>query len=522
MASRTRRFFLNSLSLCLSALIMRGVGVAFNIYVSSRAGTVTMGLYSLSFGAYGFFVTLACFGINLGVTRLISDALGENNIPKARRSMRISLISCALTGAIATAVMFILSPYLAELLGDTRCELSLRAMALSLFPIAVCSCISGYFTAVRRVKVSSAVLTAIQIFKIFITLGLLYIFMPYGDEYACLSLVLGLTVCEIISLLVSYVLYLYDSKKHLSINEKNYVGKNEGLSKKLISITLPVTVASCLRSLLGSLSHILIPKGLKKSGSSWESALSSYGLLQSVVLPLVLFPSAFISCYSGLLIPEVSQCRVQRDYIRLSRISYRILTFALFFSIGVSGIMTFLATDIGNSIYSSTEAGKYIRLLAPLIPIMYIDSSVDAILKGMGKQVYSMVVNILDAGSACIIIFLLVPRLGLHGYIISIYATEILNTTLSLVGMIKCAKPKLRPIHQVFLPILCICGATALSNIILRLIYHPFSPMIELILHICLVICLYGVFMLLTNAIGSDEKEVIYQSLAIKNRASRK
>ena len=134
MASRTRRFFLNSLSLCLSALIMRGVGVAFNIYVSSRAGTVTMGLYSLSFGAYGFFVTLACFGINLGVTRLISDALGENNIPKARRSMRISLISCALTGAIATAVMFILSPYLAELLGDTRCELSLRAMALSLFP----------------------------------------------------------------------------------------------------------------------------------------------------------------------------------------------------------------------------------------------------------------------------------------------------------------------------------------------------------------------------------------------------
>ena len=195
---------------------------------------------------------------------------------------------------------------------------------------------------------------------------------------------------------------------------------------------------------------------------------------------------------------------------------------ALFFSIGVSGIMTFLASDIGNSIYSSAEAGKYIRMLAPLIPVMYIDSSVDAILKGMGKQVYSMVVNIFDAGSACIIIFLLVPKFGLYGYIISIYATEILNTTLSLVGMIKCAHPKMRPYHQVFLPILCICGATALSNIILRLIYHPFSPIIELVLHICLVVCLYGIFMLLTNAIGSDEKEVIYQSLAIKNRASHK
>lgn len=523
MASRTRRFFLNSLSICISALIMRGVGVAFNIYVSSKAGTVAMGLYSLSFGVYGFFITLACFGINLGVTRLISDALGENNIQKAKKSMRMSLIFCSVTGLAATAIMFLLSPYLAATLGDARCELSLRAMSLSLFPIAVCSCLSGYFTAVRRVKISSAVLTSIQILKIFITIGLLYLLMPYGEEYACLSLVLGLTLCEILSVIVSYILYLVDRKKHLTSTTSADTKQAEGLHRKLISITLPVTVASCLRSLLGSLSHILIPKGLKKSGSSWESALSSYGLLQSVVLPLILFPSAFITCFSGLLIPEVSECRVKRDFTRLSRISHRILTFALFFSIGVSGIMTFLATDIGNSIYSSAEAGKYIRLLAPLIPIMYIDSSVDAILKGMGKQVYSMIVNILDAGSACIIIFLLVPKFGLYGYIISVYATEILNTTLSLVGMIKCARPKMRPFHQVFLPILCICGATALSNIILRLIYHPFSPIIELALHICLVIALYGIFMLLTNAIGNEEKEVIYQSLIPnKNRASHK
>lgn len=522
MASRTRKFFLNSLSLCLSALIMRGVGVAFNIYVSSRAGTVAMGLYSLSFGAYGFFITLACFGINLGVTRLVSDALGENNPEKAKRSMKISLIFCSVTGLASATVMFFLSPHLATALGDRRCELSLRAMAISLFPISVCSCLSGYFTAVRRVKVSSSMLTAIQILKIFITVALLSLLMPYGEEYACLSLVLGLTFCEILSLTVSYILYVIDRKKHFSSPSVSCQAQDSSLFYKLISITLPVTVASCLRSLLGSLSHILIPRGLKKSGSSWESALSSYGLLQSVVLPLILFPSAFISCFSGLLIPEVSECRVQRDFTRLSRISYRILTLALFFSIGVSGIMTFLASDIGNSIYSSAEAGKYIRMLAPLIPVMYIDSSVDAILKGMGKQVYSMVVNIIDAGSACIIIFLLVPKFGLYGYIISIYATEILNTTLSLVGMIKCAHPKMRPYHQVFLPILCICGATALSNIILRLIYHPFSPIIELVLHICLVVCLYGIFMLLTNAIGSDEKEVIYQSLAIKNRASHK
>ena len=40
---------------------------------------------------------------------------------------------------------------------------------------------------------------------------------------------------------------------------------------------------------------------------------------------------------------------------------------------------------------------EYIKLLAPLIPLMYLDGSVDSMLKGLGQQVYSMRVNILDS-----------------------------------------------------------------------------------------------------------------------------
>ena len=169
MASRTRRFFLNTISLCASALIMRGVGVAFNIYVSSRAGTVAMGLYSLIIGVYGFFITLGACGINLGATRLISESLGNGDIALAKKSIRVCLIFCSVSGLIASALLFFLSPYIANnLLCDTRCEISLRAMSLSLLPIAICSCLSGYFTAVRRVRLNSALSTAIQILKIFI------------------------------------------------------------------------------------------------------------------------------------------------------------------------------------------------------------------------------------------------------------------------------------------------------------------------------------------------------------------
>ena len=223
MPSRTRKFFLNTISLCASALIMRGVGVAFNIYVSSKAGTVAMGLYSLILGVYGFFITLAVCGVNLGVTRLVSEALAQKDVALARKSVRTSLVFCTVCGLLASLILFTLSPYIASnILSDSRCEISLRAMSLSLLPISICSCLSGYFTAVRRVKLSSAISTLIQILKIFVTLALLYLLMPYGEEYACLSLVLGLTLCEILSLGVNLILFLIDRHKYLKI-QKNEI-----------------------------------------------------------------------------------------------------------------------------------------------------------------------------------------------------------------------------------------------------------------------------------------------------------
>lgn len=495
---------------------MRAVNVAFNIYVASSAGEVAMGLYSLILGVYSFFLTFAASSINLGVTRLISEADGKNDPYLASRCMKISLMFCTLTGGVATFIMLISSKLISYKFIDGMCLMSIKVMAFSLLPISLCSCISGYFTAKRQVKLSSFLLTFINALKIIITIFLLNIFIPSGDEYACLALSLGLTSCEILSCTANMILYLIHRTKHKAEIIKASDVNNKEILKSLTSITLPVTFASAVRSLLTSFSHMLIPKGLKIYGNSMSSALSSYGLLQGVVLPLVLFPSAIISSYSGLLIPEVSECRVRGDFKRLSRISYRILTISLFFSIAVSGVMAFLAYDIGNTVYSSHEVGDYIKKLAPLIPIMYIDSSVDAILKGMNKQIYSMAVNIIDAATACIIIFILVPKIGVYGYIISIYVTEILNTTLSLTGMIKCARPNLKIFHQVVLPIFSICTSTYISNLILKILHHPFSPIVELILHISLVLILYAVFMILTRAFGKDEKEIFFEALIKK------
>ncbi len=505
MSSRTRSFFLNALSLTLTAFAMRGVGMAFNIYVSAKAGSEVMGLYSLIGSVYGFAVTLAAAGINLGTTRLVSDALGLRDQALAKRSVKRALLVCSISGGSASLLLFFGAPFFGTyLLGDSRTVTSLRIMALTLLPIAICSCLSGYFTAVRRVKLNAVFQLPTQLIKIVATVFFLWHMSAMGTEETCIALVLGTAVSEFASLFLTYLLYRHDLKK-LTVGCAMGIAPSYSITKKLLGITLPVTFSACARSALSMIQHMLIPRGLRASGQTQKEALSSYGALHGMAMPLLLFPSAVVYSFSSLLIPEVSECCIRREFNRLSRISYRALTLSLLFSIGVSGIMVFYSKELGMFFYHNEETALYIRVMAPLIPVMYIDSTVDAILKGSGHQVYSMNVNIADALTACLLALTLIPRLGIWGYVISIYATELLNTTLSLYKMLSVSKMHPRIGKQVLLPVFCVVGATNLSRLFLFLIPEGNSG-VFLLIGILFTVCLYLLLLLMTGCIEKKKK----------------
>jgi len=175
--------------------------------------------------------------------------------------------------------------------------------------------------------------------------------------------------------------------------------------------------------------------------------------------------------------------------------------------------MLFFSHELGMSIYKNEETALYIRVLAPLIPVMYIDSAVDAILKGSGHQVYSMNINIIDTLTACIFALTLIPKIGIWGYVISIYATEIMNTTLSLIKMLSVTKMRPKPLMQVGLPVLCIIGATNTSKLLFIFMPSLLSGGAELVIQILLSIVIYVTLLALTKTVTKEEKEFLAASL---------
>ena len=225
-----------------------------------------------------------------------------------------------------------------------------------------------------------------------------------------------------------------------------------------------------------------------------------------MALPIVLFPAALISSFAGLLIPEVTECCSRRNQRQIRYISERVSHLALLFSIGVSGIIICFSEELGAVIYPGTEAARYIRLLAPLIPIMYIDTTVDAILKGMGEQFYCMTVNILDSFLSVLLVWLLLPRVGIMGYVATIYVTETVNATCSVAKLL--GKSQMRPLLLKWIgkPLLSIIGATCTSNLLFMFVALPLlSDGWRLTVHITVTALFYLGFSILTFSFDKQD-----------------
>ena len=494
------------------ALVIRYVSVAFNIYITNKIGAVAMGLFTLISSVYGFALTLATSGISLATTKLVSEALGglpekekDSNI---RAIMKKSLIFSFFISFIVSLSLYIFAPIISEVvLKDSRTLTSLKVLAFSLVPIALSSSMSGYFIAMRKVYKNATVQVFGQGIKIFLSIYLLSSFFATDTETACLSIIVAGTLAEILSFLFHLISFIIDVRHHKNTKEIN----KENLSKKLIPITLPIALSAYVRSALITVEHLLIPWGLEKSGSGRDMSLAAYGTVHSIVFPLVLFPSAISSSFAGLLVPEVSESAASNDFERIERIISKVLKTVLIYSIGVAGIMICLSAEFGNVFFSDDSAIKYILLVSPLIPAMYLDTSVDSILKGLGHQFYCMVINIVDSMLSVILVWILLPQYGIMGYIITVYFTEIINATLSITKLLCVTKMKVKLFNWLIKPIFSIIVSTTAFCLILNKLNLFAQSKIEIIFHIIVVSVIYFFGLILLRAISIKKlKKSIY------------
>ncbi len=440
-----KRFFQNALLLIVFTFLLRLVFTAFRVVIANKVGAECMGLYQLTFAIYGISVTFATSGINFAATRLVTQAIASGKFSFKSVMTRCIVYSLLFSSLAMIVILVYAEPIAIYLLCDERCVLLLKALAISLPFISVSSAISGYFYAVRSVSVtlvSRFIEQAAQIISFFVFINL----VPKGNiELSCLCIVLSGAVSEIIGGIFLIIYFFAKSNKEKSI-------KSNGIWNKILAIALPSALGAYLKSGLQTVENVLIPIGFRKYGASKSSALEGYGTLCAMVMPVIFFPSFVLSSFSMLLIPEFTEAQTKNKSREINKTSNLSIKLTLMFSLFVSANFIVFGKPLGEVLYSSDRAGALIEIMAPLIPFMYLDSIADGMLKGLGEYNRVLAYSSVDTVVSIAMIYFIVPKTGLYGYIAVVYISTMLNAFLSIRRLLVVSKNRINIFGDVVLP----------------------------------------------------------------------
>ena len=419
-----RSIFADAFYLGLTELLLRSISLVFRLYLSSEIGVAGLGLLQLIFTAASFGLTLALSGLRTASMYLFAEEIGCHRNGGVRRALQLCLRLALALSIFVGAAFYVLSDPIADcLLGDIRAAGGLRIFALGL-PISACIAIfSGYLTVFGKVRLLAVIEMIEQLFSVLLTMLLL----PLANDLSesCGAILLGGLLASVISFIWLAVLVRSSAKK------LGRAQRGLHMAMRLRTVCVPLALGGYLRSGLSTIEHILIPRGLS-AFSSKQTALSTYGIIHGMVFPVIMFPSAVLFAVSDLLVAELARCRAANMQLRIRHITSKALRFGFLFSASTAVILYALRNPLAKLVCHDPNAALYLRIFSPMVLFLYLDAIVDAVCKGLGQQKINVRYNIITSVVDIVLLLVLLPKIGVPGYVLAFLISHLLNFCLSL------------------------------------------------------------------------------------------
>lgn len=435
------------------SLINKLLGVFLRLYLASRIGSEGMGLYQLIMSVYTMFSTFATAGFTLSVSRLVAEK-EERSRSDGKLLMNNAFKASAMISAAATVLMLILADVIAiNLLGDGRCASPLRILALSMPFMALAACLKGWFIAKLKVAVTSSASLFEQIIKITVIALFLNLFFAQSNDIGVLSkgIVVGVTLSEMCSFTYLF-LFRYIPQKRNNEPFLPTESKKDSMTS-LINVTLPISLSVYLTSILHTAETLLIPYVFESYSGDRSQALSQFGVIRGMVIPILFFPFAFLGSLVSVVTPEISRLNLLADRKPLnSRIS-SLMSFVSLASVAVGGLFFFLSYEIGEAFYPGENTASAIKILSLVTPFMYVETVADGLLKAIGEQVQTLKFSVYNSVLRLALILLFVSKTGENGYLWLLVISNTFTYALCRRRLYKCTGVKIRVLTDVILPL---------------------------------------------------------------------
>lgn len=413
-----------TLLLTFAGLFSRTMGFFYRIFLANTIGAEGMGIYQMIFPIYSVCISFCASGIETAVSKLTAAKYAVDSPKEASAVLRTALLLTVLLSSLCSVLVFLAAPCLSDIyLKEPRCTELLKILVIA-FPFsAVHSCICGYYFGIHKAGVPSWTQLVEQFFRIGATFFLYQLFLTNQLPISPIIAVAGLVFGEFCGFLFIVTCYAFRAEKKYSFQIADLLHPLH----EIFFLSVPLSASRISISLLNGLEAIMIPNALTAYGMSLSDALSVYGILNGMALPFLLFPNALTVSLSTMLLPAVSESMERRNLNGLKRVIRKTFSFCLLLGTGCFLFFLIFGKFLGSFFFSNDLAGNFITVLSWICPFLYLNTTLNSVLNGLGKTDTTFFNGILGLFVRITFIFFAVPRLGIHGYLYGLLASQLLT-----------------------------------------------------------------------------------------------
>lgn len=425
------KFIKSTLILIVGGFFTKALGMIIKIVLTRTIGTTGIGLYSMIMPTFMLLNSIAQMGLPTALNVLVA---GEKYNSK-------NLIFTAIT--ISLSIDFLIMLFLgiscsyisSTLLGDSRLTIAIMSIGFTLPFITISNCLRSYFFAKQRMYPHVITNIIEDLVKLILIIIGIPFFLIRGIEYAVAFVILSNILCELSSIIIFIFLIpnFKCSKKDLKPNKKNI--------KELLKIAIPTTGSRLIGSIGYFLEPIIITYVLLKVGYSNDFIVNEYGVINGYVMQLVLLPSFFTAAISQALIPIVSKNYSRRNYDYIWKKLKQAIFISLLIGIPATIVFEIFPGNLLALLFKTNKGIEYIKIIAPICLLHYIQSPISSTLQAMNSAKISMLGTFIGMVLRTVSLFIFsFLKIGLWSLIIATSVNIIFVTLFDLYNVKKLLK----------------------------------------------------------------------------------
>ena len=420
------KVFANASIVTFLSIAERGLGFLYRIVLSRLIGAEGLGLYQVALSLFSLFLTLGTGGIPISVSRMISKSKAENNPQGEKQAVSAGLCLSLLLTLPACLIFGLFGEKMHFLFSDTRSLTVFRILLIGLCFSALYAVIRGYFWGNKQFLLPSILEIAEE--SVMVIAGVLLLQNVFsvtdGAEKAAWAVV------------ISYLFSFTASALCFFLQGGQFSSPKKSL-KPLFNATLPITSVRASSSLVNSAIAVLLPAILVQTGVSESEALSLFGVVSGMAIPILFIPSTIIGAISLVLVPELSEDFYRKNYTRLYKNIERGVSVSLFVACAIIPFFYALGNDLGRLAYSNALAGEMIVKSCVLLLPMSLTMITTGILNSLGFEKQTFLYYFIGAAVTLLCILVLPQFFGVYAYVIGMGASFLINAVCSLVFLNK-------------------------------------------------------------------------------------